>query len=210
MVTAREAEALVDWRPEIPAEVSGQLLIPLPEGFEVTDDWWECLRDEHRHVRIELTPERMLRVAMVSTEGSAISAMIAHQIWTWIEAGGGGMALESAAGYDLPTGFRKYPDCSWVSPERLPTAPRPWRQKFDIVGDLIVEARSQRQSVEQQQVKMLEWMQGGVRLGWLIDPFERTVWVYRANGEVEALDDPATLSGEDVCVGLSVDMSRVW
>ena len=57
---------------------------------------------------------------------------------------------------------------------------------------------------------MVEWIAGGVRLGWLIDPFSRKVWVYRESGEVVELDDPATLSGEDVCVGLTVDMSQLW
>ena len=92
----------------------------------------------------------------------------------------------------------------------MPTAPRPWRQKFDIVGDFVVEVRSPRQSILQQQEKMVEWIEGGVRLGWLIDPFERKVWIYRANGEVDELDDPTELSGEDVCEGLVIDMSRVW
>ena len=57
---------------------------------------------------------------------------------------------------------------------------------------------------------MVEWIEGGVRLGWLIDPFVRKVWIYRADGEVVELDDPSELSGEDVCSGLVIDMSQVW
>ena len=210
MSRVEEAAAVYQWSPTIPDEIEGQLLIPLPDGFAVSDEWWEWLREEHGHVRIELTPDRELRIVMVSTEGSYISSVLAYQIWKWIEAGGGGMALESANAYDLPTGFRKRPDCSWVSPEQMPTTPRPWREKFDIVGDLIVEVRSPSQSVERQQEKMVEWVDGGVRLGWLIDPFSRKVWIYRANGEVVELDDPRELSGEDVCSGLVIDMSQVW
>ena len=210
MISVGEAAVVYGWAPTIPDEIEGQLLIPLPDGFAVSEEWWEWLRKEHPHVRIEVTPDRELRIVMVSTEGSYISSVIAHQIWNWIEAGGGGMALESANAYDLPTGFRKRPDCSWVSPEQMPTVPRPWREKFDIVGDLIVEVRSPSQSVERQQEKMVEWIDGGVRLGWLIDPFSRIVWLYRANGEVVELDDPRELSGEDVCSGLVIDMSQVW
>ncbi len=210
MTKVGEATATYGWAPAIPDRVEGQLLAPLPDGFEVTDEWWERLRDEHRHVRIELTPDRELRIVMVSSEGSYISAKITHMLWSWIEAGGGGMALESANAYDLPSGFRKYPDCSWVSPEQMPATPRPWRTNFNIVGDLIVEVRSPSQAVRRQREKMVEWIEGGARLGWLIDPFERTVWVYRANGEVTELDDPHTLSGEDVCAGLVIDMSQVW
>ena len=57
---------------------------------------------------------------------------------------------------------------------------------------------------------MAEWIQAGVRLGWLIDPYDRSVWIYRANGDVVQLDDPPELSGEEVCEGLVVDMSLVW
>ena len=60
------------------------------------------------------------------------------------------------------------------------------------------------------QEKMVEWIEGGVRLGWLIDPFVRKVWIYRADGEVVELNDPSELSGEDVCSGLVIDMSQVW
>ena len=210
MTRVGEAAAVYGWAPTIPDDVEGQLRIPLPEEFEVTDEWWEWLREAHRHVRIELTANKELRIAMVSTEGSFITMQITFQIELWIRAGGGGMTLESAVAYDLPSGFRKYPDGSWVSPERMPGAPRPWRQKFDIIPDLAVEVRSPSQSIAQQQEKMVEWIEGGVRLGWLIDPYERMVWIYRANGEVEELDNPVELSGEDVCVGLTVDMSRVW
>ena len=53
-------------------------------------------------------------------------------------------------------------------------------------------------------------MSNGVQLGWLIDPYEEIVWIYRADGSFEQLDRPDELSGEDVCVGLSIDMTRVW
>ena len=210
MTEVSEATAVYGWAPTIPDEVDGQLRIPLPGDFEVTEEWWEWVRDENRHVRIELTAERELRVAMVSFEGSAISTELIFEFSLWMRAGGDGLILESAAAYDLPSGFRKRTDLSWVAPAQVPTEPRPWRQKFDIVADFIVEVRSPRQTIPQQLEKMVEWIEGGVRLGWLIDPFDRKVWIYRANGEVEELDDPTELSGEDVCSGLVIDMSRVW
>ena len=53
-------------------------------------------------------------------------------------------------------------------------------------------------------------MQLGVQLGWLVDPLEQTVWIYRPNQEPEQLERPATLYGEDVLEGLEVDMAEVW
>ena len=54
-------------------------------------------------------------------------------------------------------------------------------------------------------------MANGVRLGWLIDPYEALVWIYReGQEEPELLERPDTLSGEDVMVGLVVDLTRLW
>ncbi|MDE2745625.1 MAG: Uma2 family endonuclease [Chloroflexota bacterium] len=210
MTEVNEATAVYGWSPTIPDEFDGQLRIDLPEGFEISEEWWEDLFESNRHVRIDLLPTRELRARMVSTEGSLITTMINFQLIQWILESGSGVALESAAAYDLPQGFRKYPDGAWLSAGNMPPDPRPWRKKYDIVPDLIFEVRSPGQSVRQQQEKMVEWIEGGVRLGWLIDPFERKVWIYLGNGEVEELDDPTELSGEDVCSGLVIDMSRVW
>jgi Uma2 family endonuclease len=58
--------------------------------------------------------------------------------------------------------------------------------------------------------KMEEYIANGARLGWLIDPIERQVYVYRPDAEVEVLDDPATLSGDPVLPGFSLDLKKIW
>ncbi len=210
MVSTRAAGAALEWQPQIPQDVSGQLLIPLPDGFEVSDAWWERLREAHDLVKLELTGRRELRVSMATNEGSRISVWVMHQFLLWLAQSGGGEAFDSVGEFVLPNGLRKRPDGCWVSAERMPLLPRPWSGIFRLTPDFVLEVRSPSQSVEMQQEKMEEWIEAGVRLGWLIDPYERTVWIYRASGEVFELDDPSELSGEDVCEGLVVDMSLVW
>ena len=210
MVTARQPETAVEWWLEIPDEVSGQLLIAVPEGFEITDQWWEALREDHSLLKLELTSQRELRITMATNEGASISAWVLHFITNWMLEGGDGAVFDSAGEFIVPAGRRKRPDGCWVSANRLPRTPRPWSGIFQLTPNLVLEVRSPSQSVADQQAKMNEWMQAGVRLGGLTDPFERKVWIYRESGAVEELDDPATLSGENVCEGLVVDMSRVW
>lgn len=210
MTTLREATVVSQWMPTIPSDFDGQLFIELPQDFELTEAWWEDTREANRHARIELMPNRKLRCAMVSWEGSASTFRLSIELGLWVRGSGGGQGFDSAGGYDLPAGFRKFPDGSWVSPQRIPEADRPYRGPYEVIPDLIWEVRSPGQSLSQQQEKMLEWIAAEVRLGWLIDPFQRTVWIYRANGEIQKLEDPAELSGEDVCPGLVIDMSLVW
>lgn len=57
---------------------------------------------------------------------------------------------------------------------------------------------------------MREYIENGVRLAWLIDPLERHVYIYRAGGSTETLENPATVSGEDVLPGFVLDLTEVW
>jgi Uma2 family endonuclease len=59
------------------------------------------------------------------------------------------------------------------------------------------------------QAKMLEYQASGVRLGWLINPQQQQVEVYRLGQSVEILQSPLTLDGEDVLVGCSIDLSMI-
>ena len=76
--------------------------------------------------------------------------------------------------------------------------------------DFVLELLSPSDDISETQAKMEEYIENGVRLGWLIDPDARKVHIYRANGEVEVLDDPQSLSGEDVLTGLELDITRIW
>ena len=75
--------------------------------------------------------------------------------------------------------------------------------------DFVVEVRSRTDSVVAGLAKMQEWMDGGARLGWCIDPYGRRVCVYRAGREVEVLEYPETLSGEDVLIGFVFEVKRL-
>ena len=76
--------------------------------------------------------------------------------------------------------------------------------------ELIVEVRSQSDDLTQQQGKMERWIRYGALLGWLVDPQEETVWVYRPGVEPERLERPDEVGGEDVCEGLVVNFGRIW
>lgn len=57
---------------------------------------------------------------------------------------------------------------------------------------------------------MSEYINCGVRLGWLINPDERQVEIYRVGQDKEVLDNPKTLSGETVLVNFDLDLIDIF
>ena len=57
---------------------------------------------------------------------------------------------------------------------------------------------------------MQEYIDNGVRLGWLIDPKTKQVEIYRPGQDVEVLQSPTTVSGEDVLPGFELNLNKVW
>ena len=74
----------------------------------------------------------------------------------------------------------------------------------------MVELRSESDSLPKLQAKMREYIDNGARLGWLLDPQNRRVEIYRAGRELEVLENPTNLSGEDILPGFVLNLIRVW
>jgi Uma2 family endonuclease len=57
---------------------------------------------------------------------------------------------------------------------------------------------------------MREYIDNGVRLGWLIDPKTNKVEIYKPGQDVVVLNSPTTISGEDVLPGFVLDLTPIW
>jgi Uma2 family endonuclease len=104
------------------------------------------------------------------------------------------------------------PDTSWVSNERWETLTESQqKEEFSPLSpDFVVELRSSSDSLKKRREKMQEYIDNKVRLGWLIDTTKKQVEIYRLGRDVEVLESPATLSGEDVLPGFVLDLNKVW
>lgn len=133
------------------------------------------------------------------------------ELWLWNRQTGLGVTFESSTGFTLPNGAVKSPDASWVSNERWEALTVEEQQKFSRLSpDFVVELRSESDSIKKLREKMQEYIDNGVRLGWLIDPKTKQVEIYRSGQDVEVLQSPTTLSGEDVLPGFVLDLNQVW
>jgi Uma2 family endonuclease len=136
---------------------------------------------------------------------------IEGQLWLWNRQTKLGKAFNSSSGFHLPNGANRSPDASWVRQERWNALTREQQKGFaPLCPDFVLELRSESDNMAPLQAKMREYMENGARLGWLIDRKNKKVEIYRQGQEVEVLDNPSTLSGEDVLPGFVLDLTEVW
>lgn len=57
---------------------------------------------------------------------------------------------------------------------------------------------------------MREYVENGAKLGWLVDPENKRVYVYSPEGPVRDLEAPETLSGDPILPGFVLDLREVW
>jgi Uma2 family endonuclease len=121
----------------------------------------------------------------------------------------GGQARGSNAAFQMPNGGVLVPDASWTSQEKWDAHPHIDGDAHPFCPDFVVEIRSTSDNLAPLHAKMRLYLENGALLGWLIDARNRQVYIYRAaQVEPERLDNPGTLSGEDVLPGFSFDVAR--
>ncbi len=144
-------------------------------------------------------------------ETAAKNAEITHQLQDWARMNGTGRAADSSAGYVLPNGAIRSPDASWVSNERLAALSPDEKSRFlPICPDFVIELRSATDPLPPPRAKMSEYIACGSALGWLIDPANREVVVYRPELAAEELDSPTSVSGDPELPGFRLLLGELW
>jgi Uma2 family endonuclease len=139
------------------------------------------------------------------------SAEIVRALTAWASEDGTGLVSDSSAGFLLPNGAMRSPDASWVLRSRLAAVSPEDRERFlPLSPDFVMELRSPSDRLPDLQAKMEEYRQTGVRLGWLIDPRERRVHIYRPGQAVAVLGEPAEVAGDPELPGFLLDLGPVW
>jgi len=188
------------------------LTVNLKSLIEMTDEQFFQLCQNNRELRFERNANGEL-VIMPPTGGETgnKNARITQQVMNWTDADGTGIAFDSSTCFKLPNGADRSPDASWIKLERWDALTDEEKQKFPpICPDFVVELLSPSDSLKTTQEKMKEYIDNGVCLGILINRKSRQVEIYRPGKEVEVLDSPATVSGEDVLKGFVLNLGMIW
>jgi Uma2 family endonuclease len=187
------------------------LTLNLRPTLEVTDREFEQICSANRDLRIERSPQGEL-IIMPPTGGETgrRNFDIATQFGIWVQRTGLGIGFDSSTGFRLPSGAIKSPDVAWVTNARWQALTIEQRRKYiPLCPDFAIELRSATDDLRDIQAKMREYLENGLRLGWLIDPESRTVEIYRSEQAVEVRQSPRNLSGEDVLIGFILDLTGI-
>jgi Uma2 family endonuclease len=178
--------------------------------LRVSPEEFEILCELNPDLRLELTKDgELIAMAPAGYESSEKNLDIAAQVWYWNRQRGLGRAFDSSGGFTLPSGATKSPDVTWIETSKLADVPA--GVKFPLViPDFVIELRSDTDRLSIVQEKMQEYRDNGVRLGWLINPQDRQVEIYRLGRDVEILEAPSTLGGEDVLPGFGLDLETIF
>ena len=139
------------------------------------------------------------------------NSSIIIQLGIWNNKSNNGIVFDSSTGFRLPKGSTRSPDVSWVKKSRWDSLSTEEQDSYaPICPEFVVELRSPTDNLKTLQNKMLEYLNNGLVLGWLIDPINKLVEIYRQGQKPEILNNPDSLSGEDLLSGFNLDLTKIW
>ena len=188
------------------------ITLQIPQSLKFTDDEFVEIVAANKDLRLELSSQGELSI-MSPTGGETgdRNQELGGQVWFWNRQNGLGKAFDSSTGFKLPNGATRSPDVSWIKMERWNALTPEQRKRFlPLCPDFVIELVSESDDLADTQAKMREYIANGLRLGWLINPKNKQVEIYRQNQEIEILQSPANLSGEDLLPGFILDLQPIF
>ena len=169
--------------------------LPLPIVLRppspLTDDELIAFSRKNKPYRIEKnTRGELVIMTPVGRSGGQREVEVFYELESWARQSGHGECDGPSTGWNLPDGATLSPDASWTSTERL--------DEFDADGPSLLFA------------KMQTWMENGAQLAWMIDPYARTVTIFRPGSEPELLHSPNSVQGEVPVEGFTLTLQEIW
>ena len=181
-------------------------------GHPMSDDEFAAFCAEHPDLSFEMSAEGEIIVMPPTYSKTGVrNSYINLELGIWARADARGFTCDSSSGFVLPNGARRSPDAAWVLTSRVDALDRESQEKYwHLAPDFVIELKSSTDRLKVVRSKMHEWMANGTELGWLIDPYTRSVIIYRADGTEETVESINSLAGESPVAGFVLDLTRVW
>ena len=189
-----------------------QLTLNLDSVIQLDRKRFYQICQDNPDLKLERTAEGNL-IIMPPTGGETgrKNANLISQVHRWNEETQLGEVFDSSTGFSLPNGSDRSPDVAWLEKSRWEALSPQQRETFlPLCPDFVIELLSPTDNLKKTQAKLQEYMENGCQLGWLINPKPKTVEIYRPQTETEILTAPSSLSGENVLLGFTLDLMKIW
>jgi Uma2 family endonuclease len=165
----------------------------------------------NQNLRFEVNRFQQLIIDMATHTRTGFSnSRLITRLGVWNEEDELGEVGESNTGFRMPiTNSVLVPDLAWIENSRLEKLEQQ-DGYFKIAPDFVGELRSSSDTLAELKKKMEEYIENGVRLGWLIDPKGEKVYIYRLNKENSVQSFEQKLLGEDVLPNFEVDLLKIF
>jgi len=177
---------------------SAPVLLELPNEMDDKAFYAFCRRNDQ--LRFERNPDGTIIIVPNTGGKTGIrNTKIVSRLDFWSETFGG-KVFDSSTAFKLPNFATRSPDAAWISDERWNNLTEDEQERFPpIAPDFVVELVSASDVLKKAQEKLQEYIANGVKLAWLIQPNNQTVFTYRIDGTIGKVTDFDTpLSGEDI------------
>ncbi|MGB5960917.1 MAG: Uma2 family endonuclease [Coleofasciculaceae cyanobacterium] len=192
------------------------ITLQIPQNIALTDEQFYQLSTANEEWRLELTAKGELIIMPPTGGESGIrNSDLNADVVIWNRQTKLGYVFDSSTIFRLPNGAKRSPDVAWIIKERWEALSPEDKRKFPpLCPDFAIELRSET-DIAKLQSKMLDYIDNGLRLGWLIDPQTPRVEIYRQNQDVEIINfsnqqKTATLSGESILPGFVLDLASIF
>lgn len=188
------------------------ITINLNSIVEMTDEQFYQLCSQNRDVKFERNAGGELIVMPPTGGGTGKRNFdINVELGIWNRQKQLGVCFDSSTGFKLPNGADRSPDAAWIPREKWDDLTPEQQEKFiPLCPDFAIELRSPSDDLNKLQNKMQEYRDNGTRLGWLIDRTNRQVEVYRQGQAKQVLNNPDSLSGEDILPDFVLNLASIW
>ena len=195
----------------IPSEASAMETNVTP-FVDMTEDQFFVFCQRTHDVRIERNAEgEILIMPPVGGATSNRNVELTTQLQLWTKRDGTGIAFDSSGGFHLPNTATRSLDASWVLRWRYDELTNREQERFlPLCPDFAIELKSPSDRLPVLKKKMEEYIDNGMKLGWLIAPEQKTVYIYRPHLSVEVIENPNTVSADPVLPGFVLDLSDIW
>lgn len=176
--------------------------------YMTAEDLWSLPDDGYRH---ELVRGELVRLPMSSMESSSIAALIVGALVAFTRGTGLGLVMGADGAFILRRNpdTTRIPDVSFVRTERLPQVEdRRWFP--EMAPDLAVEVLSPADLALDTNDKVLDYIDAGVRIVWIVDPLRRSVTVFTPDGLGRVLREHDVLDGGDVLPSVQLAIADLF